>query len=217
MRKGFTLIELLVVIAIIAILAAILFPVFAKAREKARQASCLNNVKQLALAFFTYAQDYDEQCAKCYARGGPGVAGQSLIRWYWQPGNEGMLYPYVKNSQVFQCPSGNCYGANRYVLMSSVDCNGLMLSAMKTPAELIAFADVTLWNCDPVTGLGGTASKGLGLSPWSSFASRLGAGCFGGCCLLGLHNGMANIAFCDGHAKCLKPEAAESPKSLFIP
>ena len=59
-RRGFTLIELLVVIAIIAILAAILFPVFAKAREKARQASCLSNVKQMCLALMQYAQDYDE-------------------------------------------------------------------------------------------------------------------------------------------------------------
>jgi len=65
-RQGFTLIELLVVIAIIAILAAILFPVLAKAREKARQASCLSNVKQLCLAVLQYAQDYDEKLNSCY-------------------------------------------------------------------------------------------------------------------------------------------------------
>ena len=72
-RKGFTLIELLVVIAIIAILAAILFPVFAKAREKARQTTCLSNQKQLNLAVLSYAQDYDE------------ILTPSLI--YWVPGN----------------------------------------------------------------------------------------------------------------------------------
>jgi len=65
-RHGFTLIELLVVIAIIAILAAILFPVFAKAREKARQSSCLSNLKQLGLACLSYAQDYDERWATYY-------------------------------------------------------------------------------------------------------------------------------------------------------
>ena len=65
MRRGFTLIELLVVIAIIAILAAILFPVFARAREKARQTACLNNVKQLSLAVMQYTQDYDEILPAC--------------------------------------------------------------------------------------------------------------------------------------------------------
>jgi prepilin-type N-terminal cleavage/methylation domain-containing protein/prepilin-type processing-associated H-X9-DG protein len=100
MRKGFTLIELLVVIAIIAILAAILFPVFAKAREKARQTSCLSNVKQLMLGFMMYAQDYDEKYpvvvgAPCwYNPKPPGV-----IMWW------AAIYPYVKNSQIFACPS----------------------------------------------------------------------------------------------------------------
>jgi prepilin-type N-terminal cleavage/methylation domain-containing protein/prepilin-type processing-associated H-X9-DG protein len=89
MRKGFTLIELLVVIAIIAILAAILFPVFAKAREKARQTSCLNNVKQLATAWVAYAQDYDERTVP--------------YRYpdYWPQ----KLDPYVKNTQILVCPS----------------------------------------------------------------------------------------------------------------
>ena len=87
MRRGFTLIELLVVIAIIAILAAILFPVFAKAREKARQSSCLSNVKQLGLAMMQYAQDYDERLPM-YADGG--------YRYNWDVAIE----PYLKNSQV---------------------------------------------------------------------------------------------------------------------
>ena len=75
MRKGFTLIELLVVIAIIAILAAILFPVFAKAREKARQTSCLSNVKQIALGMLMYAQDYDERLCAGYVYGIGGWIG----------------------------------------------------------------------------------------------------------------------------------------------
>src|SRR6056297_3095 len=89
--SGFTLIELLVVIAIIAILAAILFPVFARAREKARQTSCLSNVKQLGLGVMMYAADYDERLP---ARSIGGVG------WY------GLLQPYIKNWQVIICPSG---------------------------------------------------------------------------------------------------------------
>jgi len=93
MRKGFTLIELLVVIAIIAILAAILFPVFAKAREKARQSSCLSNMKQLALATLQYAQDYDERLPMRWQASDPNFTIPSMIE------------PYIKNRQVFQCPS----------------------------------------------------------------------------------------------------------------
>ncbi|MCS6775764.1 MAG: prepilin-type N-terminal cleavage/methylation domain-containing protein [Chloroherpetonaceae bacterium] len=90
--SGFTLIELLVVIAIIAILAAILFPVFAQAREKARQASCLSNTKQLALAHQMYWQDYDETTVTSWSRGFPGD-----FMYYPQP--------YIKNLQILFCPS----------------------------------------------------------------------------------------------------------------
>jgi len=93
MRQGFTLIELLVVIAIIAILAAILFPVFARAREKARQSSCLSNLKQLGLAFLQYAQDYDETMVS-----GSGYQGNS-INWQYK------VAPYIKNIQIYSCPS----------------------------------------------------------------------------------------------------------------
>jgi len=88
-RRGFTLIELLVVIAIIAILAAILFPVFATAREKARQTTCASNLKQLGLAFVQYTQDYDEN-VPWGSGGGMGWAGN--------------LYPYVKSTGVYLCP-----------------------------------------------------------------------------------------------------------------
>src|SRR5437870_12469206 len=98
-RRGFTLIELLVVIAIIAILAAILFPVFAQAREKARGASCLSNMKQTATAILMYSEDYDEtqvhsQDWTSFAR--PDLNGSSF---------SGLLQPYVKNRQIFICPS----------------------------------------------------------------------------------------------------------------
>jgi prepilin-type N-terminal cleavage/methylation domain-containing protein/prepilin-type processing-associated H-X9-DG protein len=100
-RSGFTLIELLVVIAIIAILAAILFPVFAQAREKARQASCLSNCKQISTAMMMYAQDYDEKLP-----GWDNPGGHYLTRsgWDWAivvP----LLNAYTKNTDVWTCPS----------------------------------------------------------------------------------------------------------------
>jgi prepilin-type N-terminal cleavage/methylation domain-containing protein/prepilin-type processing-associated H-X9-DG protein len=118
-RRGFTLIELLVVIAIIAILAAILFPVFAQAREKARQTSCLSNLKQIGQGYLMYLQDYDEQFP---------LDTQSPTRIgsvYWSPPNlvvtqrtaayqswystqgPNVLYPYLKDYQVWACPSGS--------------------------------------------------------------------------------------------------------------
>lgn len=99
-RRGFTLIELLVVIAIIAILAAILFPVFARAREKARQSSCQSNEKQLALAILMYAQDYDERLAGHCDNGGPALGG---IQDCWI--GDSVIQPYVKNTQIRTCPS----------------------------------------------------------------------------------------------------------------
>jgi prepilin-type N-terminal cleavage/methylation domain-containing protein len=100
-KKGFTLIELLVVIAIIAILAAILFPVFARARENARRASCQSNLKQIGLGIAQYTQDYDEKLPRRVAGvnadgTGGDIAAQS---WRWAIG------PYVKSTQLFACPS----------------------------------------------------------------------------------------------------------------
>jgi len=117
-RRGFTLIELLVVIAIIAILAAILFPVFAQAREKARQTSCTSNLKQIGLAFRMYIQDYDERTPACNPKGTgaflagdthgkQGSAGQSFAYNGWI---SNALIPYVKNQAIYQCPSLNPSG-----------------------------------------------------------------------------------------------------------
>lgn len=94
MKKGFTLIELLVVIAIIAILAAILFPVFSRARENARRASCQSNLKQIGLGLAQYTQDYDERLV-------PNDDQGNVIRRHYAE----LIMPYIKSEQVFRCPS----------------------------------------------------------------------------------------------------------------
>ena len=113
-RRGFTLIELLVVIAIIAILAAILFPVFAKAREKARQASCQSNLKQIGIAFKMYVQDYDEQWPRADPINGnlntPGQLGSRGMDFGFSGWISNGLIPYTKNQQIYICPSINTDG-----------------------------------------------------------------------------------------------------------
>jgi prepilin-type N-terminal cleavage/methylation domain-containing protein/prepilin-type processing-associated H-X9-DG protein len=98
-RKGFTLIELLVVIAIIAILAAILFPVFAQAREKARSTACLSNQKQLGTSVMMYVQDYDETFPMAYWYKNDTSSANGYVQW------SGMMQPYIKSIQLFVCPS----------------------------------------------------------------------------------------------------------------
>lgn len=134
-KSAFTLIELLVVIAIIAILAAILFPVFAQAREKARQASCQSNMKQIATAYIMYAQDYDETGAPMWAKNckngdGSDIAGcapavYSGTSWggYWPD----LIYPYVKNGKARNADGSK---ANRGVFVCpTVDANFQDLTA----------------------------------------------------------------------------------------
>ena len=136
-KAAFTLIELLVVIAIIAVLAAILFPVFNRAREQARKSACQSNVRQIGLAFQQYLQDYDETLPN--STDGPPGAGRTGAWLYYNrfPANDpltpaafeperGGLFPYIKNAQVYVCPSdpqarqtGNSYAANACVFQQA--------------------------------------------------------------------------------------------------
>jgi prepilin-type N-terminal cleavage/methylation domain-containing protein len=106
-NRAFTLIELLVVVAIIGILASILFPVFSRARENARRASCGSNLRQLGLAIMQYTQDYDEHYPKSSATGSN--------YWTW------IIWPYIHNSQVFLCPSAPNNPATLDASKSSTD------------------------------------------------------------------------------------------------
>jgi prepilin-type N-terminal cleavage/methylation domain-containing protein/prepilin-type processing-associated H-X9-DG protein len=143
-RNAFTLIELLVVIAIIAILAAILFPVFAQARESARQTSCLSNTKQLGLGILQYVQDYDEKFPLWIYVDDPR-GNNDPNKWCCAPANttdtpwgpwklahygwDKTVQPYVKNVQIFQCPS-NSEGPNRSASTNDSDATGAVHYAL---------------------------------------------------------------------------------------
>ena len=196
MRRGFTLIELLVVIAIIAILAAILFPVFAKAREKARQSSCLSNEKQITLAVLSYAQDYDEMFPAYYNFEASVPAGAR----YWMD----VVMPYIKNTQVFVCPSNSnksmyaSYGCNYNWPFANFEVNGWppehgdSLGSIDRPSEIMMFLDgstyITLY--DP----------GVALSTGGYYGKPEGR-----------HNDQCNVAFCDGHVKSFNRQEIASP------
>ncbi|MCW3062550.1 MAG: prepilin-type N-terminal cleavage/methylation domain [Capsulimonas sp.] len=128
--RGFTLIELLVVIAIIAILAAILFPVFAKAREKARQISCTSNERQIGLGILQYVQDNDEMY--------PGRTSNFGAGWAFQ------ITPYTKSSALFKCPDDSTTGNNGYVPVSYALNSNLQVSAGGSQAGLVAPASTVL-------------------------------------------------------------------------
>jgi prepilin-type N-terminal cleavage/methylation domain-containing protein/prepilin-type processing-associated H-X9-DG protein len=214
-KRGFTLIELLVVIAIIAILAAILFPVFAQAREAARKTSCLSNLRQLGTGMLMYTQDYDEMFP---------------LQFYLRPVSFSMLLgdlmnPYVKNYGVWRCPSRGIvlddfsnnaaaptarlyrtnYGMNLSLFYPSYPTGdywngtpGVSLASVQVPAQRIMLADI-----------GYTADPRLPYNPQNDVYQ----GYFwlwppDSCCNdwpSPRHQGRANIAFVDGHVKSTAP------------
>ena len=214
-KKGFTLIELLVVIAIIAILAAILFPVFAQAREKARQSNCLSNMKQLGTAIILYNDDYDEtypnspEGAYHNAKVDASVYGTDINPFVWTS----KIFPYVKNWSMYTCPSSKVKikGSAQYG-MTSYFGNGAVLEGVGpfnnydyaqsrsvsapmigSPAELIVLteypqADGSYCFLRPyITNLPNTLME-VG---WNWGQEKT-------------HNGGMNITYADGHAKYAK-------------
>jgi prepilin-type N-terminal cleavage/methylation domain-containing protein/prepilin-type processing-associated H-X9-DG protein len=216
-RNGFTLIELLVVIAIIAILAAILFPVFARARENARRTSCQSNLKQMGLGLMQYVQDYDETYPARYF---------DNPQTYWYQ----LLQPYVKSEQIFTCPSSGSsvllngqYGANFLIANNAADPH-IKLAAVQSSATTYLIMD---W---------GTyyAQAKFALADDGGYKYLPGMGDAGGICTTttvatnsdrpgdcrsGRHFGGIDMMFADGHVKWLKSNTVmqESAKCTTTP
>jgi prepilin-type processing-associated H-X9-DG protein len=195
---------LLVVIAIIAILAAILFPVFARAREKARQTSCLSNVKQIVLALVMYTSDADEKFprGRNSPPGGVDVIGDdggtyhaSCYEWFH------MVQPYVKNRQLFKCPSddtrgwnGNMHRAKGYFVASPPlhegwTPTGYKISRCFRPATALLLVEADMGCADAGDWCAQAYWTGCRANPGETVGVREP------------HNGMANLGYADGHAK----------------
>jgi prepilin-type N-terminal cleavage/methylation domain-containing protein/prepilin-type processing-associated H-X9-DG protein len=222
--RGFTLIELLVVIAIIAILAAILFPVFAQARESARATSCRSNLRQLTTGLTMYIQDYDEMYPRSNMTGNcasaPGGCWSANL-WFWQQ----LAQAYVKNLGIMACPSGYApsagaaffghYGASRFVMRRrvGVDPDSPSAAAIAAPASTYMIFDAGGYSMHPI------GTRDCVVNPSGNFWYLPGTGGFtaltavttlnppalAGDYQRGRHHEGVNVGFVDGHVKYLKP------------
>jgi len=227
-RVAFTLIELLVVIAIIAILAAILFPVFARARENARRSNCMSNLKQIGLGMMMYSQDYDDHLTASSLADDNIATPDGVVHatGLWT----GMIYPYIKSYQLFNCPSESTevwpdggydasisYGINYQspnvctsncgVSMALPNVAGASLAAIDDTSETIIVTDSKYYiekfdHGQTAAQIESSAnSSGTGACTHSSGPGYNYAGC-----VSGRHLETVNVLFVDGHVKSLKTE-----------
>ncbi len=213
-KKGFTLIELLVVIAIIAILAAILFPVFARARENARRASCQSNLKQIGLGFIQYTQDYDETMP--LGVGAYQIGGSTGPAAQWDL----LIQPYIKSTQILTCPSDSAsstmnlvgfgsvkrsYSEAWYLSYSPTNANangplGRQISAINSPSVTVMLCERINVEANAAANWGDYSVLGhtdQSASSGNQNFNDMATGAVGE----GRHLGTNNILFADGHVK----------------
>ena len=233
MKRGFTLIELLVVIAIIALLAAILFPIFAQAREKARQTSCASNERQIGLAMLQYVQDSDEAMPQSYY----GSTGDSDMGadYKWMDA----VFPYVKNEQVFDCPSdtqspayhfrtGRNYGS--YGLngaYGSPGDNQAPPRSADTPKykyvvlqSMVVVPATTVWVTDNDNAASGTnpgGSQGFFWTDWTKNPTITASQPRQLNNIIERHIGRVNVLYCDGHVKAVSLDTLAKMTHLVDP
>jgi len=200
-KRGFTLIELLVVIAIISILAAILFPVFARARENARRASCMSNLKQIGLGFLMYSQDYDEKFPRhILGYGNPPYGPENPVGW------ADALQPYIKSTQVYQCPSESTAPNSNPASWGYIDYYMNTQVAATNQAALVA-PSLTVLSGDNGSGIAYSYFDGCNVTgnapditcnnttPYITMKNSATSGLFS------RHLDGSNFAFADGHVK----------------
>ncbi|HEY3267002.1 MAG TPA: prepilin-type N-terminal cleavage/methylation domain-containing protein [Armatimonadota bacterium] len=227
-RRGFTLIELLVVIAIIAILASILFPVFAKARARATQTACLSNEKQIGIALISYAQDYDDTFPSNRLKNATGSWANGDRTW------KDALDPYIKSKDVWVCPANKhaydpynatgkpgdetgrfarSYAYNAEIFHVNDDFLAVGMSKFKSPSDTILFTESRM----PFSDMGPYGAFGpdwaMSNTSWSGIV-RAGSASEGA---FFTHNGRINCIFADTHVRAVRFTETLTPSNMWEP